>query len=281
MNEPVMNPEPSPPSFMRPPLQEVAAGVQFAPLGVRSVDVAALHTLLAEEYPNWVDAPPLPPSFETFGTAPVGPFPVPPMLLSGTPPWLPRAWFISADDEHIVQAQPDRLIVNWRRQPQGGHYPRYAEVRRRFVAAHDAVERLVEQRGLSRPLANQCDLSYFNVVRVPEAADWSDMDRLLRGMRLDPGPGWQASLSDAQVSIRKVLRRESGVPFARLSVDCLPVLDFARNKSWALNIVVRGQPQSGNFGSVLAFLDAAHLEIASCFAAITTEAMHMEWEKQT
>ncbi len=262
------------PSYSRPPLDEVAADMQFATLPIKAADVGAFHALIAADYPRSLDVPPLPPSFETVGPGLVLPFGI------GIGTNLPRSWFISDDDEHIVQLQADRLIVNWRIRPHGGPYPRYAEVRRRFVAAHEALTRFVHQKGYPDTEPNQCDLTYFNKVPLPADAEWGDIHRLLRGMQLDTGPEWSGPFDNCQLLLRRVLQREPAGAFRRLQIECGPIQTNVTQKAWSLNVTVRGRPAKADFHAVLEFFDMAHVEIVTCFTAITTEAMHELWGRR-
>jgi uncharacterized protein (TIGR04255 family) len=263
------------PSFNQPPLDEVAAGMQFLPLSLKTVDVGAYHALLAAEYPNTLDVPALPPTFETFGAVMV-----PPITVGVQGGLLPRCWFISANDEHVVQLQSDRLLVNWRMRPSGGAYPRFPEVRRRFVAATEALQHLCRERTSLTVVPNQCELTYFNKVPLPAGAEWGDFDRLLSGLKIAKGPEWARPFSDGRVALRSELRDEHDEPFARLQIDCTPAQIDLSQKVWTLNISVRGRPLRPEFEDVLNFLDRAHREIVTCFAAITTKDMHLLWGRQ-
>lgn len=270
-----MEPDDRLPSYAQPPLAEVAADVQFATLPVKAADIGTFHALIAADYPRSFDVPPLMPVFEIPGPDFVPPGPV--SVGSGV---LPRSWFISSDDEHVVQFQPDRLIVNWRMRPGGGAYPRYCEVRRRLVAAHESLTRLVHSKGYSDIVPNQCDLAYFNRVLLPEGAEWGDLHRLLRGVNLEIGPGYRCRFDDCQLVLRRALPGPSDRAFGRLRVECSPILIDMTQRGWALNVAVRGRPATGTFSAVLDFFDQAHGEIVRCFTAITTEAMHAQWGRQ-
>lgn len=263
------------PSYSRPPLDEVAADMQFATLPLTAADIGSFHALIAADYPRSLDVPPLPPSFET-----VGPGVVLPFGIGVGNSLLPRSWFISDDDEHVVQLQTDRLIVNWRMRPHGGAYPRYAVVKQRFVAAQDAITKFVHQKGYADIVPNQCDLTYFNKVPLPPDAEWGDIHRLLRGMRLDAGPEWTGPFDSCQLVLRRGLQHSPEGAIGRLQIECGPIQTNITQKAWALNITVRGRPAKAEPQAVLEFFDVAHVEIVTCFTAITTEAMHAIWGRQ-
>lgn len=271
-----MESDPTLPSYARPPLDEVAADLQFTPLPIKATDVGAFHSLIADEYPTSNDVPYLPPSFETEGVPQAFPFA---LNMSGS--LLPRSWFISQDDEHVVQFQPDRLIINWRLRPNGGAYPRYPEVRRRLVAAHEALTIFVHRRGYPDIMPNQCDLTYYNKVPLPEGTTWGDVHKLLKGITINPIVPQQEQFSDCQLSFRRLIRDESAASFRRLQVECGPIQIAMDRKLWALNISVKGRPAVANMSAALSFFDTAHTEIVRCFAAITTENMQQEWGRLT
>lgn len=250
--------------------------MQFTGLPVKATDLAAFYELLAADYPKTLDVMPLAPTFE-----PLGPGAIPQFAFNAASSMLPRSWFISENDEHVVQFQSDRLIVNWRMRPNGGTYPRYPEVRRRFVAAHEALEVFCSQKGMPPLAPNQCDLTYYNKVALPEGSTWADFGHLFRGMHLDRGPEWQGQFSVGQMTLIRDIPSESSPQFSRLQVDCMPIQTDAARQAWALNFAVKGRPARPTFEAVLAFLDSAHTEIVTCFAAITTESMQARWGRLT
>ena len=263
------------PSFSQPPLDEVAADMQFNSLPIKAVDIGAFHDLISAEYPHTLDVPALPPRFETSGPGFV--LPSPAVFAFNL---LPRSWFISGDDEHVVQFQADRLIVNWRMRPTGGAYPRYPEVKQRFMAAQEALTTLVHRKGYPDVAPNQCDLSYFNKVPLPDGTDWGDLHCLLNGMRLDTGPEWSGRSTDCHLVFRRELANQPHGAFARLQVECRPIQIDVTQRAWALNLAVQGRPATADLDGVLSFFDRAHIEIVTCFTAITTTAMHTRWGKQ-
>lgn len=264
------------PSFVQPPLDEVAADLQFNPLAIKAADVGAFHALIAGEYPHSMDVPPLPPTFETEGGSSMSPFGQ--NIAAG---FLPRSWFISLNDEHLIQLQTDRLIVNWRSRPNGNAYPLYQEVRKRFAAAHEALTVFVNQRGYSDVVPNQCDLSYFNKVPLPPGVEWGDVDQLLRGVTINSFLTETEQFSDCHLLLRRSIRNQEGNTFRRLQVECRPIQTGVDQKAWGLNITVKGRPAHPTLEAVLDFFDTAHVEIVRCFSAITTETMQSLWGKRT
>lgn len=262
------------PYYERPPLHEVVAGVQFSPLPLRLVDIGAFHQMIVGDYPNTMDVPALPPTFETFG--PAAPQ-VPMFSIVNAPPW--RAWFIAPDDEHLLQLQPDRLLANWRVRPEGLPYPRFREVRRRLAEAYAKLERLGIALGFPEPQLNQCELTYVNKLPVPEGASYGEIGRFLRvdpfaTVGADPG-----GFTEVQFALARLIGDPAGEPYGRLRVECQPGIGPSGERFWQLAISVRGRPQATNPAGAWVFLDTAHVTIVRCFESLISNDLQRQWGK--
>ena len=88
------------PEFDRPPVVEMALGIQFQPLfGLRGISLSPLREVWRERYPLVEEVPPLPPGVERVGGQPLGV-----QLAFGPGPAL-RYWFMSDDGADLVQLQ--------------------------------------------------------------------------------------------------------------------------------------------------------------------------------
>src|SRR6516165_10244436 len=95
------------PRFRKPPVSEVALGIQFSSI-LNPVHLGRYYEKIKSRFPHVQTQAPVPQVFETFGTAPiVGQFGLPILMQS-------RMWFFSDDDNYLIQLQSDKLIVNWR-----------------------------------------------------------------------------------------------------------------------------------------------------------------------
>jgi uncharacterized protein (TIGR04255 family) len=260
------------PQFDRPPLEEVAIGMQFAPLPLRLVDVGAFHASLAEEYPNSVDVPPLGAAFETFAS---GQFPATPFPLMINAPW--RCWILSKANEYIIQLQPDRLLANWRARPEGVPYPRFAEIKRRFFQAASKLESFIRDESGLYSRINQCEVTYFNKIAIPEGTEFCNLETVLEGAGVLGGRSKAEIFTEGMVSFSRILKDESGSPFARLRVELGSGFDARSGKVWVLNLTVRGRPPAGMSPIPEDFFDRAHVEIVNAFADITNREMQEKW----
>ncbi|MCB9638690.1 MAG: hypothetical protein H6727_07265 [Myxococcales bacterium] len=91
-----------------PPIVEVACGFVFAPLDLDALDFGLYWNTRSDMYPKKE----LHPALQEF----IG-------IRLGSPPM--RAWFVSEDEQRILQIQSDRFYMNWRRRD--GQYPRFSD----------------------------------------------------------------------------------------------------------------------------------------------------------
>lgn len=98
-------------TFERPPVQEVALSMQFAPETFDLETIGRFARDLHDALPERQRQPVLPRMVETFerATAPTS------VQINFEPlTALPRTWFLSTDGVELVQLQHDRLTLNWR-----------------------------------------------------------------------------------------------------------------------------------------------------------------------
>src|SRR5689334_18752740 len=110
------------PVFRNPPIAEVVCGVTFKPLkSLLAPHLGLFWAMVRSDFPTCREVEPLMPVFETFDESPA--------VQDFTLPLLPRVWFVSKDQNGIIQIQRDRLLQNWRKVRLTDEYPRYTKVK--------------------------------------------------------------------------------------------------------------------------------------------------------
>lgn len=256
------------PSFKNPPVNEVVLGMQFSGVEFDVVRMGDLYRRFAIDFPGVQQVPPLQPSFESFA-------PAPPSFAFASPTFnlLPRLWFVSEDDERLIQLQSDRLIVNWRRREGGGPYPRYGAVRKMFVAAMDKLLDYVEIEKLGELSPNQCDTTYFNHISLSDTSAWARP-----GVWLNLWQDEEDAGEGVQFATRHILKNDDGQPVARL-ITTVEGAQVGEEAILSLNLAVRGKPLAPNPNGVLNFFDMGRKAIVARFAAITTPSAHDIWKR--
>ncbi len=258
-------------------MSEVALGVQFSPI-LNPVHLGLYYQKVKSRFPKMQVQPPILPAFETFGTSGTGlPFGLP--TFGGSAVVGPRMWFMSDDDNLLIQLQSDRLLFNWRGGVQGSPYPHFDAVQAQFTNALDTLETLVEGEKMSI-VVNQCEVLYINPILTSNTGvSTSDPQKIFRVWGAELGPEWQEPLDDLSLSARYRLKDGAGNPFGRLTVAVASGLAADQSTAFQLELTARGLPQGAGREGIAAFHNRGHRAIVRCFAAITTPEMHKLWER--
>jgi len=263
------------PRFRKPPVSEVAVGVQFADV-LTAVHLGLYYQRIKTRFPRVQVVPPLPAMFETFAL-PADPTPLPQIVIDGT---RPRIWFIAEDDNLLIQLQTDKLIFNWRSGAHGSSYPHFEAIQEKFAKAYDELEALAKADKYE-VTPNQCEVVYVNsILTATTNIPLSQPQKVFRQWDDEHGPEWLQPLEDLAFNARYRLNDEAGNPFGRLTVSS--TAGWAAKEAspaFQLQMMARGQPRGPGYTGVAAFHDHAHKAIVRCFAAITTPEMHKLWER--
>lgn len=153
------------PDYERPPLVEVALGVQFDSVPqLRQGHLGLFWSEIIEDYPKVRDQPPLDPVNERLDE---GGRPVFQLEITDVPP-LHRAWFGTEDDTRLLQVQSDRFVHNWRQQ-EGDPYPRFETLYESFAASLRQFEQILARADVPALSYNHVQVTYIN---------WIEADRL-------------------------------------------------------------------------------------------------------
>jgi uncharacterized protein (TIGR04255 family) len=269
------------PDFNRPPLIEVALGLQFEPLPqLRQGHVGLFWTEIRDQYPKARDLQPLEPVHETFDEeGPVFTFQI------SDVPELHRAWFVSEDETLLVQVQSDRLIHNWR-QVRGESYPRFEVLYETFAERLRQFEVVLGAAGVPRPVRQQVEVTYINWIDAGWLADFflpvrhqalelqgiaNEADD--EGMNLRfPVTEEGGQRSRLYVHVKKVQRRraEGGL------FNSHPEQGFLMSLSYRSPLAATGDPSD-----VEDSMYRGRNAIVRVFTALTKPEWHETWERST
>lgn len=256
------------PDFTDPPLDEVVLGVQFEPVpGFSSVHTKDVWDLFRDEFPQVQEQPLLQPQFETFGGANLQPsfqFQV------GAGPVGSRLWFISEQENNLLQFQPDRFLTNWRKNPNQQPYPRFegiAEAYKSYLTV--LVEHLSKHFAYDVGI-NQAEVSYINVIPVSGFSEVGKWFNLWSGSDLN--------IEGLNTSFSEVILDASGKPYARLfhAIQSVYTVD-GKHLAYNLSLTFRGKPMGNDIESALKFLISGREAIVLRFNSITTSFSHDFW----
>jgi uncharacterized protein (TIGR04255 family) len=259
------------PDYLRPPLDEVVLGVQFAPArGYQQIRAGEVWALYRDEFPAAEEHPPIPPAFETFGI----PFRTPTLNLSlVVGPTHNRFWFVSPDRTQLIQFQQDRLLHNWRKtEDEINEYPRFERI---IVAFNDELVRLETYFDTLEPqkiVCNQAEISYVNKWSLGPASVAGTASQWLRFM--DFG---RSEADDFSVVFRRTIYGSNDAPVGRLICEASTIGDAAGGRTGILTFTVRGPPSGSGLAEAIEFLKRGRDAIVMEFTARTTDSAHEKW----
>jgi uncharacterized protein (TIGR04255 family) len=270
--EVVMRP-PDLPNYDDPPVNEVVIGIQFDRLAITGAHIGLFWEGLRDEFPKVSEQPYLDAKIEVLQ----------PGLVSapgfGFIPWQgSRYWLTSADEVHLIQVQPDRLLYNWRRGPHHATYPHFEALQDKFWSIAEKWSEFVKKEGQKLALT-QWEVTYINHILTPDGqptlADtlsfWGgELDRALGGAAMAGRMEAQRILTEGTSSwARMYVNISTGV---RLD-DQVPLISF--------ELTVRGPPgDEDGWETTRDRLFQARRHIVSAFDILTTPKMHVIWRRR-
>ena len=203
------------PDYNKPPVVEVAMGIQFAPLtALTTGHVGLFWAGVREQFPNVEDRAPI---LHWVETAALQGAEAQVRLLER--PELSRTWFIDSTGTRIIQVQRDRFLHNWRKVGTSDLYPRYETVRDNFMRYWGQFRHFLDGVGL-HPDPDQCEITYVNL--VPKGEGWettADLGELFRAFAWKPRSEFLPEPEQMRCSVMFPFPDGMG----RLYVDLAPV----------------------------------------------------------
>jgi uncharacterized protein (TIGR04255 family) len=169
------------PEFRRPPVAEVVCGLTFKPLQMLLVPhIGLLWSKFRADYPSCKEVDALVPVVESFKEEDE-------QQMNFSLPALPRVWFISKDNNGIIQVQRDRYLQNWRKVRTTDEYPRYATVKSDFKQNIGRFQTFLNENELGTIQLEQLELTYIN--HIYQGEGWDDVGKLAK---VFPDFAWRA-----------------------------------------------------------------------------------------
>lgn len=256
--------------FTHPPIVEMALGVQFDALRtMRAVDLGTLRENWRNDYPRVEEQPALQPVIERDSPWAVS------FQLNLLVPQMRRYWFLNESGSELVQVQPDRLTVNWRRADPSMEYPRYGGVRSLFERRFLELRSFVQSAGFGELKINQVEITYLDMIEV----DKDHLGHLENTFSLWRGTN-DPVLGHPEVARASVVYRLYGVGQdpTRLYASIEPgVAPATRQPTLQMTYILRGAPETATLEDALRFMDRGHDQVTKAFLHLTTDSLHTMW----
>lgn len=251
-----------------PPLVEMYIGVGHRPVeGMDALHYGLYWSIIRDRFPRQQSKPPIGPpigpelefrseSGDTIKFRPESPF---------------RYWFLKANDVELVQVQGDRFIYNWRKRPDGEGYPRYSELRGRFLDSWAEYLAFLAGESLPIPSVVECEIGYVNRFDTGgQPVTWAVPP--LAGLHgIMPG----VQVGEVQLNARLMLPSSLGSAF--LSVQPDRSAEAVSSSTWRFSAVAKGTPGAGAASDIGDWLDAVRRQLNFLFVSSFCSELHAQW----
>jgi len=269
------------PNFERPPVIEVAIGVQFETLPLTTAHLGVLWQDYREKLPKLREVAPLEGVVERFG---VRQRPARPRI-AFVEHTTNRVWFLSEAEDELVQAQADRFIYNWRaaKERDGREYPRFEAVEAGFLSAFETLGAFLARNDLDEPNITQCEVTYVNHI-LPAEDVWHTHAEAGRAVTLVSETNrffFLPTAEDIRASARFLIRAPDENVAGRLHIELEPRY-FVEDDTplLLLKLTARGAPLGKGLEGARDFFAIGREWIVRGFADITSPEMHRIWGRR-
>jgi uncharacterized protein (TIGR04255 family) len=263
------------PDYKRPPIDEVAIGIQFqAPVpGFTDAHAGLYWRDVRDRYPkaetqHRVESPP-----EVLDGPIMQSFPI-----QFGPPQGGRTFLVSDDDSYLLQIQSSRFYRNWRRRED--EYPHFDDLADAFQSEYASFIAFLQHETLAHPVPLQLDVTYINW--IPELLPQAFL-RAAEGARVAV-PGVDEWPQEQSWTGRYLVRQPDGTPIARLHVQCVPAVRMLPEapqpgSQMSLTFLAPWRAAESFDSQLQEMLSAARNAIVRGFTDLTTEAAHEHWDR--
>jgi len=192
----------------------------------------------------------------------------------------PRFWFSSRDQQELVQVQGNWFACNWRKVGPNAEYGRWHTIHNAFERQFAKFSAFCSERGVGSIEVEQSEVTYVNHIEPGSA--WDSLSEMHRVVRLIGVQDRSLMPVDPEQTTMRVSYRivSDRIKAGKLHVSVDPGLRMQDMRPLiAMTLTGRAVPLSPRAGDSLSSMDVARDWIVRCFAAITTDAAHEQWER--
>jgi uncharacterized protein (TIGR04255 family) len=257
-------------SFRSPPVHETAIAVQFAELtAFRTIHFGLYYQQIAARYPVTEDQARLEPVREAFPASPRQ------FALTFVPrPNGPeRVWYLDRPNGSLLlQLQPDRFGLNWKRVEGDPNYRRFEENGPVFLEEFRLLDEFSVHQGFGKLRPNLCEVIYVNnIFPLPGESVIECTANVLTGISLAPEAGLPSPEIIALNRVYPIDDRKGRV-YAEAGIG----RDSEKGDLLQLKITGRMLHQDGE--SIAENIQIAHDAVVNAFVALTTkDAQDKRW----
>lgn len=264
------------PKFSKPPVAELALGIQFNPLAsFNSIQAATWRERIKNEFPTVQEHPELPDLIE--GPDQELQMKVRMQMIEGVPPR--RYWFVNEAETELIQVQRSRFVYNWRKRNDSDLYPTYAALREKVEKQLKSFAEFVAAERLGSFVPGLCEVTYIS--HIVGSGVWTshgEATKVFSGLSGKQTGDFLPSAESTGFSATYRIPVDGTDQIGRLRVQVEPSF-FVTDKSplFRMSVNARVPAPTADIAGALSAMETGHAWGTCGFAALTTKQMHEAW----
>jgi uncharacterized protein (TIGR04255 family) len=250
--------------YAKPPVIETALGIEFAPIkGWNLIHYGGLWEHFKQRYPQ-VEVHPSPQEFIAQ-----------PELELKNPPV--RCFFISAENDQLVQVRSGGFTRNWRAGQVDREYPRFKKIRPSFVEDLNSFMGYLDKNNMERPEIWKCEVTYVNhFLRGREWQSPTDLFRIVPSIAAPPRTEVLDRLLHTRFAALYALPGDLG----QIQLQLQPGVKSDGQEISQLTITAFGKPKGSSIDQILDWIDIGHFAVVQGFSDFTSPDIQTSiWER--
>lgn len=263
----------STPTFKNPPIVEFVLGAQFSPLGkLSAAHYGRFWEQIGDDWINPQDKPLITDQFERFG----GESGLRQWRLKLEPaPMVNRLTIINRNDDRLIQMQPTRFHLNWRKTDE--LKPSYKELIDEFEKRFTQFAEFCQRESLGSVEVNQWEITYVD--RFSKGEYWQTPDEwsnFLPGLFRGKAPTMTDSLRMETRDVQWTMEIEPKLGRLHLSAG-IGRWKEDQTEALMLNLTARGPLVEGRTPTLRDGLDLGHRVAVEQFLVMVDEKTKENW----
>ena len=149
------------PKYKNPPVNEVILGITFNPIiKMKAAHIGLFWNKIRKNFPKCEQAPVIGDINEIIEPE------------TGLP--VPRTWLINREDDHLIQLQKNKFLLNWRKREK--NYPHYNDISELFFEQLNNFYSFISENDLGSIDIRNYELTYINNILKGEG--WDEIKQL-------------------------------------------------------------------------------------------------------
>jgi uncharacterized protein (TIGR04255 family) len=177
--------------------------------------------------------------------------------------------------------QRDRFLHNWRKVGSDDNYPRFERMIETFEFGLRKFADVIGREKLGAVVPNQCEVSYFNQIPIPDRETiWSQLALTFPDRAGNATIEGLGAPEDGRFALPYMVPAADGSALGRVAIVAEPALRADGVTIIQFTLTARGKPATADTNGVIEFLKNGRVLLNRAFKRVTSAEMQRRWGKK-